>query len=281
MADKFLSPYDRVTALHPSAPVEVGECGTVNVDPTHASSTKASWFMNMFTTTALPRLETVNYFGVDQTSSGGNDWRIDSTNEARDVWRRYLPLTRRPLVRGGQEGIAKTSTLLDGFTRDSGLWNGYGYSLGGGAVSIPAGSSYPEMKSILDYDLTDSQIHVQVPVVPNLGAGSTRAGLAVIVDANSRLEIAWEGGTLSLKEVVAGVESATRLPYDSRMDHWWRLRHAGGVLYWETSHDKISWSIRRTKTTSLSLTRVKVRLNAGNYGGEVSPGSAIFDGLNL
>jgi hypothetical protein len=89
-ADRMEPAYTRVTALHPTASVTIGEIGTVDVDPSDPSQSKATWLTGMFTNQLFPRLRHVDFFSVDQCP-WGNDWRIDETSASLAVCQTQLP----------------------------------------------------------------------------------------------------------------------------------------------------------------------------------------------
>jgi beta-mannanase len=79
--------YDRVTALHATAPVAIGELGTVDTGgPVGAN--KATWLQDMFTSTSFPRLKHVDFFSVNQGRS--HDWRLNQTAAAIAVCKKHL-----------------------------------------------------------------------------------------------------------------------------------------------------------------------------------------------
>jgi hypothetical protein len=71
----------------------------------------------------------------------------------------------------------------------------------------------------------------------------------------------------------------------SAVNHvWFRFRIDIGFLLWETSPDKLTWTILRTYGVPSWMTQgnlVFVALNSGYYGAETSPGYAEFDNFNL
>jgi hypothetical protein len=79
--------YDRVATLHPTAPVTIGELGTVNHGGPPGTS-KATWLQDMFASTAFPRLTHVDFFSADQGPA--RDWRLTQTREAIAVCRTNL-----------------------------------------------------------------------------------------------------------------------------------------------------------------------------------------------
>lgn len=80
--------YDRICALHPTAPVCLGEVGTSNNDPDDSSQNKATWLAGLFTSQKFPRMRNINFFSANQ---GGNEnWRLDQTSASVAVCRQYL-----------------------------------------------------------------------------------------------------------------------------------------------------------------------------------------------
>lgn len=83
--------YDRLAALHPTAPISVAEigCAESSSDP----GRKAAWLRNLFTDGGFPRLNGLCFFDADKE----HDWRLDSSSQALAVSRSYLasaPLDR-------------------------------------------------------------------------------------------------------------------------------------------------------------------------------------------
>lgn len=84
--------YDRVTALHPTAEVWVGETGCVDandpkdVNPTvYPGHSKSAWLTELFAlgNTVLPRLTTICWFDF----AGTRNWRFDSSQAALTTFR--------------------------------------------------------------------------------------------------------------------------------------------------------------------------------------------------
>lgn len=80
--------YDRVAAMHPSAPIWIGETGCREDDAdTKAGGSpdpnrKATWVAQMFAETHGSRLEAVNYFNTD----GGHHWKFDTSVVAQTAF---------------------------------------------------------------------------------------------------------------------------------------------------------------------------------------------------
>jgi beta-mannanase len=110
--DAKLGPmYKRVTALHTTAPVTIGEIGSVESAP--AGTSKAAWSTEMFTSWSFPRLTQINLFNVDQTGTGGNNWKVDSSPASLAVYQQYLPLAVNgtPILQSAAVSMAGAGTL--------------------------------------------------------------------------------------------------------------------------------------------------------------------------
>lgn len=90
------------------------------------------------------------------------------------------------------------------------------------------------------------------------------------------------GRDLSFQTTVGGVVSTVAsTTYDPINHDFLRIREAGGTVYYETSEDGSSWDIRASTPSVFSLSSVYVQLYAGYWGAETSPGTVLFDNLNL
>jgi beta-mannanase len=87
----FATQYQRLTALHPTAPVWICEFGSKEpkvrdgapADPTRS---KADWLRQALTTRAFPRVRMLIYFHADKE----RDWRVNSSRSALRTVRRIL-----------------------------------------------------------------------------------------------------------------------------------------------------------------------------------------------
>lgn len=89
--------YDRVDALHATAPIWVGETGCK--EDASNPGRKAEWVDQMFAETRFDRLEAVNYFD----RSGGFDWRFETSQVSLDAFV------------DGYGGIVNADAIEDGF----------------------------------------------------------------------------------------------------------------------------------------------------------------------
>lgn len=197
---------------------------------------------------------------------------------------RYAVRLQRAAVQGGVEVTPKTQTLTDNFNfQDTAKWSGFGTdaAVAGGALSIDCTAAYASVYSNIPYDLTESHIMARAVSVPEGSGGSTSASLAVKISDGNEIQITAEGGQLILREKISNANSDTTISYDNAAHAWWRIRESTGTIYWETSADSQTWIVRRSKATSLALNVVTVLLVSGYWGTEPSPGTAVFDSINL
>lgn len=181
--------------------------------------------------------------------------------------------------------MVKFNTFNDNFaTANTAKWGGYGANptIVSGRLSITPTGSYPSLYTNSQYDLTSSYAVVQLAQAPNVGNGSTSATLQIKVDNNNSEEIAVEGTNIVFREKVSGTSNNVTIPYDAVAHAWWRIRETSGTVYWDTSPDSINWTNHRSKAMGVaSLASVTVVLLAGYWGTEPSPGTALFDNMNL
>ena len=69
--------------------------------------------------------------------------------------------------------------------------------------------------------------------------------------------------------------------YDAAKDVWWRLRESGGTLFFETSADGATWTMKGQTADPPGLDAVQVTIGAGAYRATSMPGTAEFRCYNL
>lgn len=184
--------------------------------------------------------------------------------------------------------MAKTETLNDNFAiASSAKWWGYGQYgasspvVSNGQLVLTPSGSYPTLNSLSTYDLTGSYVFCEFIQNANIGNGSITVEFGLQIDGSNALRFVVSGATLIFRESISGTNSDTSVAYDSSVHKFFRLREAAGVIYWEISTDSLSWVTQRSKSTTLTITALNVYLTSGFWSTEPSPGTAIFDNLNL
>lgn len=184
----------------------------------------------------------------------------------------------------------KAQYLYDDFSGTSGLWSVSDAVTGvvtGGQMRLVPTASYDYVESVSEWDFRKSYVSFELVQNASAGLGSITTTLTVDADGSftDLVEFEIEGGTglfgtrsFTMRELVGGVASNTTA---STADDWFRLREDLGVVYWETSVDGVTWTLRRQRTTSLDLSTARVRMVAGYWDSETSPGYAVIDKFNL
>jgi hypothetical protein len=186
--------------------------------------------------------------------------------------------------------MASVSTLVDDFAGSAlgAPWVRTGVSpetVAGGQLSLPCTSSYSGVQSVATYDLTNSECVLRWSSAPAAGNGGTEASFELTLDANNSVRIEQNAGGLWAMYQVAGVTTYDDIssgynfgsPNDST---WWRIRHAAGHLFFDTSVDGVRWTNRASKATPFAITALKVTLWCGYYGTETTPGPFVVEAVN-
>lgn len=192
--------------------------------------------------------------------------------------------------------MASLSTLQDLFnqnTLDTGLWSQYtagsatmSYSSAGAVVQYPASttsSTDGDLSSNASYNMTGSYASMQVLSVPgNGGASTTDAYLQIRRNANNKLTMLWEGGSLYAQKVVAGSNTnITSVAYNATTHKYWRIREASGTTYWETSTDGVTYSTLTSQANPITITAVTVIIAGIAYASASSPGTFSWNNFNV
>jgi hypothetical protein len=186
-----------------------------------------------------------------------------------------------------------TSSLADSFGGTSistSLWsvgqiNGVASENGTLGLSPNANSSSSSVYvlSTAHYTFNSSSLAARCAGV--LNSGSLDQRMDVYLDGTHTLTWLYQSGLLKAKYMNGGSwVTLASLTYSAATHAWWRIREAGGQIYWETSADGGLWVTQGTASTSsvFSLSSIRVRLYAESYGsGSPSPGSARYADLNM
>ena len=183
-----------------------------------------------------------------------------------------------------------SETLTDDFSTDDTVkWlvRAGGVVTGGQLVITPS-ATYPGRNTPVPYKLTGSYLLAEVPQVHS-GTGGTETALLMTLSNTDLANYVgwlyqWISGvpTLIPRRRVANVDtSGTTLTYDNATHRWWRVRESGGSVFWDYSADGISWTNQWSTTPTIATTAMYPTLTAGIFGTDASPGTAIFDNVNL
>jgi hypothetical protein len=196
----------------------------------------------------------------------------------------------------GEPGCGSLQLLQETF--DGGALNGAWGPLWRGSASaglsnnrvtlgLGAGSGDAEARYIASYasDLRNSEIVVEVPRTGGrVTALELRDGQGIdrfmnFIGSSRGVALAVEGGQLQAQTLDGnGATTLDMIPYDATAHRHWRLREQAGVVYWDVSPDRATWSNVHRQSVVLDTTAVYPILAAR---GQVTAASeAWFDDVN-
>lgn len=180
--------------------------------------------------------------------------------------------------------------LVDAFddgVRDPVLWpQSYGDPVeSGGRARVPCAAGYAAYRSASIYTLSRSQVSMRVFAPAAGGASSAACSVLVLsdtggTDAGFLIDAAQSAMGLYLR--VGYADGGALFPsYDPVAHAWLRLREDGGSLYWETSPDGLSWTVRRTAGSPAWVTQSNLSLLMEAHRDSGVDDFAEFDALNV
>ncbi|MEV5264824.1 hypothetical protein [Streptomyces werraensis] len=184
---------------------------------------------------------------------------------------------------------APMSEIVEKFTTGMGrfiYWGGTFWNEPWKRAGIPPNSAYPGlMASDVPYEITGSSHYFEVTTLPTGGAGTYFAAIVLgPVDNGTFVRFRYlpATNTLTCDNCVNYYDpTPTTLTFDPVAHRWWRFREAAGTLYWETSPDAMTWTVRRTMATTQWLKFGTLRVNFEGYADEGStPTPAEVDNIN-
>ncbi|HEX8245522.1 MAG TPA: hypothetical protein VF541_18565, partial [Longimicrobium sp.] len=141
-----------------------------------------------------------------------------------------------------------------------------------------AANSYAGYTAKGTYDLTGSQIWVELVRAPRTGQARLRAYLS----EGNELSIGLVDGVFRCEQQSGGAYLVfLTLPYDPQAHRWLRIRELNGTVYWETSPDAGAWTTLYSAPAPFALTAISPGIFTGTYQAAPSPGVVIFDNLNV
>jgi hypothetical protein len=182
---------------------------------------------------------------------------------------------------------AKAATLIDpltGASINATLWGGIfgtlSESSGGLLITNPISyTGYGGMDSVSSYDLTASQFSSRLVNGGNQALTSWEVvPVRAYLNANNLLAWYLNGGTLRSQAKVGGTNSfPNSLTYSAAVHKYFRIREAGGTIFWDWSTNGVTWTNLSTLATPFAITALQGGLNAGTYNAEATATSATLD----
>lgn len=163
---------------------------------------------------------------------------------------------------------------------------------GGQIVITPpastAGTNYGVLNSVNSYSLLGDNVFVQLAQPLSLGTNRD-SSFYVFADASNAVGfvLQYSGSVYALKTLqrVAGVTTTPITIFSAATynasHRWLRIRESGGTTFWDTSPDSITWTNQASAANPITLSSVKINLDAGTFGSTTSVGTLIYDNLNV
>jgi hypothetical protein len=203
--------------------------------------------------------------GTATLSLDNQDGRFTPGNSASSYYpyvRKNAPIRIAVAVIPTRSGSAPyaMSSLGDDFDDNrvnTTLWpNNYGgASETGGRMRVPVNvGTTAGYQSAREWTLTGSRLTAKLVTLPAANGSSTGSASMWVNSTTSGTRLGWSynpvSGNLSCQSQVGFSDgSAVSMAY-SAIDHvWLRVREASGTVYWESSGDGASWTVRRSLAT--------------------------------
>lgn len=155
-----------------------------------------------------------------------------------------------------------------------------------GRARVPCGNAFAAYASAAAYTLDDSHAFVQVfPPAVGGATGAVFCQLLILSDtAGTQIVFEVDVSTnllLMAVHVDFADEGGATLPYDPEAHAWLRVREGGGTLFWETSADGRTWTIRHSDTAPAWVADNNLQLQLLAYRDDGTTDFAEFDNVNL
>jgi hypothetical protein len=172
-------------------------------------------------------------------------------------------------------GHCKVGAIRDGFAGDSvaldwSPWVGSGTctiaaASGAAVLTFPGtGGSFCGVDTDHLYDLTDDALAFAILAAPADPTFVT-FGELVTPDQVNRIDVRISDGTVRMRQVSGGsAVTSSSIDYDPVAHRHWRLREAGGRVFWDTSPDGASWTNRAAADLQVEVTAMFFTLAGGH-----------------
>jgi hypothetical protein len=145
-----------------------------------------------------------------------------------------------------------------------------------------AGSTFAALGATCSYDLTGEGVSVAIVAAPTGGTGVETA--LVVEQPATGAQVSWRILNSVLRSQLDdanGLTTYAQIPFDAVMTRVLRIREESTRLLFETSPDGATWSQQSNETPAFDLTSVRIELVAGTSMPVASPGTAIFDDVQI
>ena len=183
-----------------------------------------------------------------------------------------------------QAGPDLTVLFADDFTGPlTEKWrvDGDGITAAGGQLTISTsgvvGSHYPTVESLVKYKLTGAAFTTDMAqTLPRSAAGNYETQIEAGLDYDNHCGLILSRWNFTGYVTTAGTRTEYQLgAYDAVADRWWRVREAGGAIYFETSANGTVWTERGTGPRPWSSESCYLIVKCG-YWGTAPPAESIL-----
>jgi hypothetical protein len=160
----------------------------------------------------------------------------------------------------------------------------------GGQLKIRLAQGVPNLyagySTVMPYDLRGRAIQVKVPFLSTGSSGfcSLEAHVEGTALGRNRLFIGKGPGEslVTYSQPDSGMQvGQMELPYDPAAHLYWRLREAGGTVFFETSPDGVGWSLVQQQDMPLDVSKVRLSIGCAFEMAGGSPLDGAFDDVQL
>jgi hypothetical protein len=147
-------------------------------------------------------------------------------------------------------------------------------------VRVPSGLAnvYAGHTAKGTYDLTASEIRVELVQAPRTGQARLRAYLS----EGNELSIGLVDGLFRCEQQAGSAYTVfLAVPYDAEAHRWLRIRELNGTVYWDVSPDAFVWNTLYSNPAPFAVTSISPGIFCGTYQPAHAPTIAIFDNLNV
>lgn len=120
--------------------------------------------------------------------------------------------------------------------------------------------------------------YAQIKAVQRVNANAlTREWFGISVSSTVYCFFVYFNGNLIMRYRNGGADNDVSITFSATDHLYWRIRNQGTNFHWETSADGLTWVIRRTVVSPITITAVSFDIGVGTTGSTASPGFALFD----
>src|SRR5499427_2720674 len=171
---------------------------------------------------------------------------------------------------------------------NTGLWTAWGtgtqVQAGGTLQQSATGTAgqYIGVVSVAAYDLTNRAVQIQITQLPSATTGS-QAYLRTEIDANNAVIIGYGDGALFCQHQLSGTTTTVSSQAWTANTLGFRLvfDNAQNLVWFDTYVQGSGWVNRYSEAIPIATTALHVTIGTGCYQAVASPGTTLWEGVNL